>query len=68
MVACRWNNRRDGLEITVHGIVSNGNYWQFYKLTPTSAVYETTIYSLRDLPELLGALDYVCAECAKNAP
>ncbi len=68
MVACRWNNVRDGLEIVVHGIVSNGNDWQFYKLTPTSDVYETAIYSLRDLPELLGVLDYVCAECAKNIP
>lgn len=68
MVACRWNNLRDGLEIAVHGIVSNGNDWQFYKLTPTSVVYETTMYSLRDLPELLGALDHVCAECAQNIP
>lgn len=68
MVACRWNNVREGLEITVHGIVSNGNDWQFYKLTPTSEVYETMIYSLRALPELLGALDHVCAWCAQNAP
>ncbi len=68
MVACRWNNVRDGLEIALHGIVSNGNDWQFYKLTPTNDVYETTIYSLRALPELLGVLDYVCAECAKNIP
>ena len=65
MVACRWNNTRDGLEIAVYGIVSNGNDWQFYKLTPTSDVYETTMYSLRSLPELLGILDYICAECAK---
>lgn len=68
MVACRWNNLRDGLEIAVHGIVSNGNDWQFYKLTPTNDVYETTTYSLRALSELLGALDYVCAQCAKNIP
>jgi hypothetical protein len=68
MAACRWNNRRDGLDIPVYGIVSNGNDWQFYKLTPTNDVHETEMYSLRSLPELLGVLDYVCAECAKNAP
>ena len=66
MVACRWNNTRDGLEIPVYGIVSNGNDWQFYKLTPTRDVHETTMYSLRSLPELLGVLDYICAECAKT--
>ncbi|MES2462336.1 MAG: hypothetical protein V4671_17245 [Armatimonadota bacterium] len=68
MVACRWNNTRDGLEIPVHGIVSNGNDWQFYKLTPTNDVYETSMYSIRALTELLGVLDYICSECAKNAP
>jgi hypothetical protein len=68
MVACRWNNARDGLEIPVHGIVSNGNNWQFYKLTPDNDVYETSMYSIRALPELLGVLDYVCSKCAKNAP
>ena len=67
MVACRWNNTRDGLEIPVYGIVSNGNDWQFYKLTPASDVYQTALYSLRSLPELLGILDYICAECARNA-
>jgi hypothetical protein len=68
MVACRWKNTRDGLEIPVYGIVSNGNDWQFYKLLPLNEIYETTMYSIRLLPELLGALDYVCAECAKNSP
>lgn len=63
MVACQWNNRQEGLEIPVFGIVSNGQTWQFYKLTQIGEVYATEQYSLNDLPELLGALDYVCAEC-----
>jgi len=29
-------------------------------------VYETDLYGLKGLPELLGALDYGCAECAQN--
>lgn len=68
MVTCRWNNRRDKREIDVYGIVSNGQDWQFYKLTPQNAVWETNIYAISNLPELLGALSYVCAECARNAP
>jgi hypothetical protein len=68
MVACQWNNRQEGRTLDVFGIVSNGQDWQFYKLTPHNEIYETDPYSMRYLPELLGALDTVCAECAKNVP
>jgi hypothetical protein len=68
MYACQWNNRQRSLDIDVYGIVSNGQGWRFYKLTRTSEAYETTLYGIEDLPGLLGALDYVCAECAKNVP
>mgnify|MGYP000694344976 CR=1 FL=1 len=68
MVACQWNNRQENHAIDVFGIVSNGQTWQFYKLTLTNEIFETDLYVTRDLPELLGALDYVCGECAKNVP
>jgi hypothetical protein len=68
MVACRWNNQREGHATDVYGIVSNGQTWQFYKLTQANEVYETSQYGLNDLPGLLGALDAVCAECARNIP
>ena len=68
MSACQWNNIQSGLDIDVYGIVSNGQGWQFYKLTRESEPYETNQYGIEDLPGLLGALDYVCAACAKNAP
>jgi len=55
-------------DINIFGIVSNGQAWQFYKLTLAGEIFETDLYVTSDLPELLGALDYVCAECAKNAP
>ena len=68
MAACRWNNQQRGLDIEVYGIVSNGQVWQFYHLTQASDLLESTLYTVDDLPELLGALDYVCGECAKNVP
>ncbi len=68
MAACRWNNAQQGHNLDVYGIVSNGQGWQFYKLTQAGEVWETDQYGLKTLPELLGALDAVCAECAKNVP
>jgi hypothetical protein len=68
MVACRWNNKEQGHETDIFGIVSNGQDWQFYALKTNNMVYETPVYPMTNLPELLGALDFICAECAKNAP
>lgn len=68
MYACQWNNRQRGQETDIFGIVSNGQGWRFYKLEQGGDVYETDQYGLKGLPELLGALDYVCTECAKNVP
>ncbi len=68
MAACRWNNQQRGLDIEVYSIVSNGQAWRFYKLTQDNEAYETNLYGIEDLPGLLGALNYVCGECAKNVP
>ncbi len=68
MTACFWNNLQEGYEREVFGIVSNGQGWQFYKLTPQKEVFETRLFAIGDLPELLGILDYVCSECAKSLP
>lgn len=68
MAVCLHNNRRDGHNVDVYGIVSNGQGWVFYRLTPQAEVYVSEQYALRDLPTLLGAVDFVCAECAKNVP
>ena len=68
MAACRWNNGQRGLEIEVYGIVTNGQVWQFYRLARTGDIFESGLYTVDGLPELLGALDYVCGECAKNVP
>ena len=68
MIACRDNNTRRNHATDVYGIVSNGQGWQFYKLTLANEVWETDLFVTSDLPRLLGALDYVCGECAKLVP
>lgn len=68
MYACAWNNRQENRETDVLGIVSNGQGWRFYRLTRAGEILETELYTTAYMPELLGALDSVCAECARNIP
>jgi len=68
MVACVWKNLQRDLEREVYGIVSNGQGWVFYRLTPTGEAFETGVYTTQYLPQLLGALDHVSAKCAMNVP
>ena len=66
MDACRWNNAQSGREVDIYGFVSNGAMWHFYRLARGGAVYETEMQVISRMSELLGTLDYICAECAKN--
>ena len=68
MAACRDNNLRDGHNIEIQGIVSNGQGWVFYRLTRTPEVWVSGLFTMNDLPTLLGALDHVCTACAANIP
>ncbi|GAB4460511.1 MAG: hypothetical protein OHK0029_24610 [Armatimonadaceae bacterium] len=68
MAICQQNNTRDGHETTIHGIVSNGQGWVFYRLTRTPEIFASGLFTTNDLPKLLGALDYICAECVTNIP
>ena len=68
IAACRDNNARDGHDLEVHGIVSNGHGWVFYRLTRTPEVWVSGAFTMNRLPELLGALDHVIAACADNIP
>ncbi len=68
MAACREANLADGYDLDTFGFVTNGQTWQFYQYTIAGDILETAEYSLSYLPELLGALDYVCGECAKRVP
>jgi hypothetical protein len=66
MLACRWNNTQKQLQTDVFGIVSNGQGWEFYKLAISGSIFQSGLYTSNSLSELLGVLDYICAECAKN--
>jgi hypothetical protein len=65
MQACQWENQQAQSDrvIEIFGIVTNGNTWQFYKLTPHGEVYETPAYSIGDLELLLGRLHHVFHLC-----
>jgi hypothetical protein len=67
MYACMWTNRRDSLAADVYGIVSNGQAWRFYMLARTGEVYESKLFTTAFMPQLLGALDRICAECSRAA-
>ena len=66
MQACQWQNRKLGKEIDVLGIVTNGEGWRFYKLTPQGAVYETLLYGIAHMDEILGLLRYIFHLCEQN--
>lgn len=59
MQACQWQNNQIGKDIDVLGIVTNGDVWQFYKLTNLGHVYETLPYSIQDLSAIFGVLHYI---------
>jgi hypothetical protein len=63
MQACQWNNQKAGRSIDILGIVTNGDSWQFYKLTATNHVYETPRHDLINLPIILGILNTIFQDC-----
>lgn len=66
MKAARWRNEQVGKTITVFGVVSNGTVWQFYKMTPENQVFGTEEYGIKEEANILGILNNVLTECAKN--
>ncbi len=66
MAACRWNNTRAGIIADVYGMVSNGDGWQFYALRTDNTIHKSRLFAIGLLPELLGVVDAICAECARH--
>jgi hypothetical protein len=66
MQACQWNNQMIGKAIDIFGIVTNGEGWKFYKLTPENQVYETILYALGELPDILGILNSIFTTCESH--
>ena len=69
MYACRQTNEAAGLHTDVYGIVSNGQGWVFYRWTADATEFgRTALLGIETLPELLAALDYLCAACNTQVP
>jgi hypothetical protein len=66
IAACLWNNEKDTIHADIYGIVSNGQVWQFYRRRTTGEIEETEFFNTNYLPELLGALDYVCGSAPRR--
>jgi hypothetical protein len=49
--------------ITVFGIVSNGEVWQFGKLEATVFTRNITFYSIQELDKLFAAVNYIFHQC-----
>ena len=60
MAACVSQNPEP---ITVHGIVSSGQVWQFLRCEPSKAVWQTGLYTVREPDELLAAISAVFSAC-----
>ncbi|WP_445638366.1 Restriction endonuclease, type I, EcoRI, R subunit/Type III [Nostoc sp. DSM 114161] len=53
----------DELTITIFGIVSNGDRWQFAKLNAQVFTRNITFYSIQELDKLFGAVNYLFQQC-----
>ncbi len=66
MQACQYQNHQIGKNIDILGIVTNGEGWKFYKLTPQGKVYETLTRAIADIDKILGELHHVFEICEQN--
>ena len=66
MKACQYNNERLHPIPEVYGIVTNGDGWRFYKLSLDGFVYESGLYTIANLSQLLGILHYIFSCCEQN--
>lgn len=66
MKACQYVNLQKQYLIDVFGIVTNGDTWQFYRLTIANQVYGTEAYSRGTMNILLGYLRHIFQLCEEN--
>lgn len=66
MKACQYNNQQLGQALDIYGIVTNGDGWQFYRLTLEGLVYGSALYAIGNLPQVLGILHFVFDQCEQN--
>ena len=51
--------KAEGNDLVIYGLVTDGRVWQFGKLERDAYTYNEKLFTLDELAELLGALDYV---------
>jgi hypothetical protein len=51
-----FNERKNEPYQIIHGVVTNGYDWQFLRLKNNVLLIDTEMYSLANLPKLLGVL------------
>jgi hypothetical protein len=66
MQACQWCDRQQGRELDILGIVTNGDGWRFYQMTRHGEVYETLLYGIGNLPDVLGLLNWMFEQCQQT--
>ncbi|NJL88296.1 MAG: hypothetical protein HC886_23810 [Leptolyngbyaceae cyanobacterium SM1_1_3] len=64
MIAAQRLNQR--AEITVFGIVSNGDRWQFGQLAAANFTKNTTFYSIQALDALFAAVNFIFQQCDRQ--
>ncbi|HEY9608295.1 MAG TPA: hypothetical protein V6C93_02965, partial [Allocoleopsis sp.] len=50
-------------QMTVFGIVSNGDRWQFGKLSADIFTRNIILYSIQELDKLFAAVNYIFRQC-----
>jgi hypothetical protein len=64
MIACQKLNGEE--KLTIYGIVSTGEIWQFGKLEEDVFTKDLYPYSINDAAKVLGVLDYLFEQCEKQ--
>jgi hypothetical protein len=66
MQACQWVNRQLGKDLTIYGIVTNGEGWKFYRLEPNGIGWESLLHGIGEMSILLGLLRVFFGLCELN--
>jgi hypothetical protein len=66
MKACQYGNQKLGQDLEIYGIVTNGDGWQFYKLSLDGSVHGSELYAIGNLPQVLGILNHVFQLCEQH--
>ncbi len=67
MKACQWSNAQVGSVIEIYGAVTNGESWKFYRFATDGRVFESALFSLREIDEILGSLHLIFTNCKANS-